>query len=177
MNCDRYEHMLPAFLEGDLTREDESVLNAHLSTCASCQESLAEYRELEDVLVARRDEVPSHEQFLQGVFASSPAPVSAANPALHRARVIMDAVFSVPGLAAVFSVVIAAMCFHYRDVIAMWLGRSAATTPQTSGVTTWLNQALSTYASDMTMVFIVYGVATVMVVAAGAWMTMRYLQD
>ena len=89
----------------------------------------------------------------------------------------MDAIFSVPGLAAVFSVIIGAMCFHYRAVISAWMGIASNSTPSTTGATNLLNQALSANPLDMTQMFVVYGVATALIVLTGAWMTLRFVQD
>lgn len=190
MSCDRFEHMLPALLDGDLGRDDEAAVQAHLASCASCREVLGELRALEDALLSRRDAVPSSEAFIRGVFAAAAErsadadAVSSArtmlrgvSPSLHRARVIMDVIFSMPGIATLFSLVIGAMCFHYRDVVAAWLGRAISTTPDTGSATSWLQHFFATYAADMTMVFIVYGIATALVVASGAWLTLRFLQD
>lgn len=179
MSCDRYEHMLSPFLEGDLTPEDEAAVRAHVETCEACALALAEYRSLEATLLARRGHVPAPEPFIQGVLAAARAavPARAVSPALHRARVVMDAIFSVPGLAAVFSVIIGIICYAYRDVVAAWIGGALSATPSAAPATSWLDRVLSTWAADMTMVFIVYGVATALIVASGAWLTLRYLQD
>jgi anti-sigma factor RsiW len=179
MSCDRFEHMLSAYLEGDLSRDDETAVRAHVESCPSCARVLAEFRALEDTLLARREQVPSPEAFIQGVFTAgrTAEPVRAVSPALHRARLIMDAIFSVPGLAAVFMVAIGVMGFAYRDVVSTWIGRTLSLSSSTGTATSWLERFLSTYAADMTMVFIVYGVATALIVASGAWMTLRYLHD
>jgi anti-sigma factor RsiW len=194
MNCEHCQNLLPAFLDGELSSGDDAALNAHLAGCESCREALAGYRALEDVLVARRDEVPAADGFIRGVFTAPAADADApavraavsravspalrtVSPAFHRARVIMDAIFSVPGLAAVFSVIIGAMCFHYRAVISSWINHASASTPSTAGASLWFNQALTTYAGDMTQVFIVYGVATALIAVTGYWATMRFIRE
>lgn len=201
MNCEHYQNLLPAFLDGELSSGDDAALNAHLAGCESCREALAGYRALEDALVARRDEVPAADGFIRGVFTAPAADADApavraavsravspalrtvspalrtVSPAFHRARVIMDAIFSIPGLAAVFSVIIGAMCFHYRAVISSWINHASASTPSTAGASLWFNQTLSTYAGDMTQVFIVYGVATALIAVTGYWATMRFIRE
>jgi anti-sigma factor RsiW len=172
MNCDRTEQMLSAFLEGDLSSADESAVNAHVASCESCRESLDAYRALEDELVSRRDLVPPADTFLRAVFAP------AVSPNLHRARVLMDRIFSFPALTAFFCFVIGWLAFAYSDAVQGWMGQVAGSTPAASRFAGWLS-ALGAASSggDMLMVSIAYGLMTVLVLASGAWMTLRYVHN
>jgi predicted anti-sigma-YlaC factor YlaD len=38
MNCDKYQEMISAGLDGQLSPEDARILQAHLETCAECRE-------------------------------------------------------------------------------------------------------------------------------------------
>lgn len=176
MNCDRCESLLSAFVDGDLSREDAAAVEAHVSGCDGCRESLEAWRALETALVARRDAVPPAGPFLAGV-AGVFAPVRERVSALHRARVVMDAIFGLPGLVTFFSVVLGVVAWIHRGTVAGWLARGLDAHASTGGLTAWFDGLLSTYAADMTQVVVVYGVATALIIVTGAWMTMRYLHD
>ncbi len=170
MNCDRCENMLAALIEGDLSAQDASTVNAHVSGCESCRESLAGYRALEDELLLRRTLVPPAAPFLHGVFAP------AVSPALHRARVLMDSIFSFPALAAFFFVVVGWMAFAYSDIVQGWVSQIAGATPTAGRFGNWMNEMATTYSGgDMLMVTLAYSLVTLLVIASGSWMTWRHV--
>ncbi|MFO8058136.1 MAG: zf-HC2 domain-containing protein, partial [bacterium] len=44
MSCDIYREMIPAFLEGELAKEEAGKVEAHLSECRECSELARELR-------------------------------------------------------------------------------------------------------------------------------------
>jgi anti-sigma factor RsiW len=164
--------MLPALLEGDLPSADETAVHAHVSGCEKCRESLATYRALEDSLALRREMVPPVEPLLRGLFAP------AVSPALHRARVLMDAIFSFPGLASFFCLVIAWMAFAYSDVIAGWLNGVVDASSSVGRFGSWLADLSAAYSGgDMLLVSVAYGLMTVLLLGSGTWMTLRQVNS
>lgn len=172
MSCDRYENMLSAFVEGDLSREDEAALDTHLSACESCRESLAAYRALEDQLVLRRDAVPPVGPFLGAVFAP------AVSPALHRARVLMDRIFSAPSLATFAFFVVGWLLYAYSDVVQGWTNQVAGAAPVAGRFAGWLSSLSAALGGgDMMTVALAYTGVTLLILASGAWMTLHYVQS
>ena len=72
MNHERFEELLPAYLDGTLSAEESARVEAALAESAGLRESLEQYRALEDALVMRREEVPPVDAFVPAI-ASAPA--------------------------------------------------------------------------------------------------------
>jgi len=171
MNCDRIENLLSEFVDGSLSGADEAAVRAHLDGCASCRESLAAYRALEDVLVMRRAEVPPVDAILQGVLA--PAPSN-----LHRARVLMDRLFSLPSLATFACFVLAWAAFTYSAPIAHALNWLINEAPVVSNLSGWFVASLVTLTrGDMLITVSAYAAVTLLILGSGTWMTLRYVHS
>ena len=50
MNCQKFEDLLSAYLEGELTPEDRHSFNVHLAACPSCASLLAAFRDTREAL-------------------------------------------------------------------------------------------------------------------------------
>jgi anti-sigma factor RsiW len=59
MDCEQIEELLSRFVEGDLSREEEALVNEHLPGCEKCRGELALYRELEESLLSMKGDLPS----------------------------------------------------------------------------------------------------------------------
>ena len=80
MNCERFEELLSAYLEGELSAGERAGMDAHLAACASCSELLAVSREMREVLagfpeaepgpelMARLYAIPEKKSFFKPVF-------------------------------------------------------------------------------------------------------------
>ena len=55
MNCQDYEAMLPAYVDGELSEEDRGKLQEHLSGCPRCRAQLAELTALQEDLAMIMD--------------------------------------------------------------------------------------------------------------------------
>ncbi len=59
MSCQVYEEMLSAYIDGELSSQDEQALEAHLATCDSCRSALSELRAVKAALASvPEEEVP-----------------------------------------------------------------------------------------------------------------------
>ncbi|MEE9269484.1 MAG: zf-HC2 domain-containing protein [Candidatus Krumholzibacteria bacterium] len=58
MKCDQIELLFPAYVEGDLSASETARVEDHVRSCPVCDESLAEYRKLEGLLLERRESRP-----------------------------------------------------------------------------------------------------------------------
>jgi anti-sigma factor RsiW len=172
MKCERIENLLPAFVEGDLAPVDESAVHAHLADCERCRESLAAYRALEDALVMRRDEVPPADAFLRGVFA----PAVSTN--LHRARTLMDALFSFPALASFACLVVGWLAFAYSDVVTRSLNWLVGESSLLGRFGHWTTASLTTLTGgDMIVIVAAYTIVTLLILGSGALMTLHYVHS
>jgi anti-sigma factor RsiW len=172
MSCERYENLLPAFLDGDLPSGEDAALNAHLSGCESCQASLAAYRALEDELVLRREIVPPVAPFLSAAFAP------AVSPALHRARVLMDRIFGLPSLATFAFFVLGWVLYSYSNVVQGWLDRITGATPAAGRFAGWLSElSAAVSGGDMMVIALAYTGVTLLILGSGTWMTLRFVQS
>jgi anti-sigma factor RsiW len=58
MTCERWEPLLSAYLDGELTASDVSQLEGHLETCEPCREELVSFRELSGMLATEPEPDP-----------------------------------------------------------------------------------------------------------------------
>lgn len=59
MNDNHIEELIPRYLDNDLTDDEQSMVAAHLASCAECRSSLETFTELEESLVELGAAVPS----------------------------------------------------------------------------------------------------------------------
>jgi anti-sigma factor RsiW len=80
MTCERFEELLSAYLEGELSGEGRLEMDGHLAACSSCAELLSLFRETQGALagfpelepgpalMARLYAVPEKKKFFKPVF-------------------------------------------------------------------------------------------------------------
>ena len=92
MNCEQVEELLSAYLDNMLAPEERRQVAAHLSTCRTCTQALADYRR-NDVLLARLPRVAPDAALRERIFSSpdfleltgeSPGSVSTAGQTVPR---------------------------------------------------------------------------------------------
>jgi len=109
MTCERFEELLSAYLEGELSLEEKREMDGHLASCLACAELLTVFRETQaalkgfpevepgPALMARLYAIPEKKRFFQPVFdflvRPSLQPVFAALSALF---IAISFVFFVP---------------------------------------------------------------------------------
>jgi hypothetical protein len=59
MNCEKMEMLLARYASGDLSDDEEFIVQVHLAACGGCRDSLEVYASLESALVSRTGERPS----------------------------------------------------------------------------------------------------------------------
>ena len=57
--CERFEELLPLYIDGELSAEDAAGLTVHLAGCEECMQSLETYRALESSLDAMPGILPN----------------------------------------------------------------------------------------------------------------------
>jgi anti-sigma factor RsiW len=50
MTCERFEELLSAYLEGEVSPEEKREMDAHLAACSACAELLTVFRETQEAL-------------------------------------------------------------------------------------------------------------------------------
>ncbi|MGZ7065220.1 MAG: anti-sigma factor family protein [Candidatus Aminicenantales bacterium] len=80
MTCERFEELLSAYLEGDLSPEEKREMDAHLASCLACAELLTVFQETQEALrgfpevepgptlMARLYAIPEKKSFFQPAF-------------------------------------------------------------------------------------------------------------
>jgi hypothetical protein len=108
MNCSQIEILLPAYLEADLSAEEMAGIQSHLAECASCREVLNGFTQLDGLLAERRLEVPpAHRTILAVLSRFGPG----------RAKQLLDALFSMPGIISQSFLITGIVLFVYRRYI------------------------------------------------------------
>ncbi len=69
MNCEQVEELLSAYLDNMLAPEERHQVSAHLSTCRSCAQALADYRR-NDTLVSRLPRAAPDAALRERIFSS-----------------------------------------------------------------------------------------------------------
>ena len=69
MNCEQVEELLSAYLDNMLAPEERRQVSAHLQTCRSCAQALADYRR-NDALVSRLPRVAPDAALRERIFTS-----------------------------------------------------------------------------------------------------------
>ncbi len=66
-DCEKYEVLLPVYIDGELDEADSRALEDHLEACPFCSEALARYTELEDSLVSLKNDLPDPSRLADAV--------------------------------------------------------------------------------------------------------------
>ncbi len=69
MNCEQVEELLSAYLDNKLAPEERRQVAAHLQTCRTCTQMLADYRR-NDILLARLPRVAPDDALRERIFSS-----------------------------------------------------------------------------------------------------------
>jgi len=171
MNCERIETLLSAFVAHELSADDAAAVASHLEGCDACRESLAEFVSLEEVLVARRDDVPAIDAYL-------PAMVTAREASRRRLWVRgIRLVTSVPGVAIVLVMWATFMVAHYTNR----MESGAAVTTSLERVTAFTKHGIDVMVSaaggDAWTLTAVYGALAIGVIVSAGALTMRLVRD
>lgn len=102
-DCDRALELLSLELDGALTPEEQTELEAHLATCSGCRAAAEELRQLHTLLPELEEEVPDglHQAIMDRIGAEKVVPLSRARKSFRlRQWASLAAVFAVILLGA-----------------------------------------------------------------------------
>ena len=169
MTSEEFEELLPAYLDGELNAEQTARVKAWLARSPEARESLEVYRELNSFLVARKEQVPPPAPYVRAVYQRS---------LLSRARDVMTAMFSFPGISSLLLGLFGIALFIYKDQITKWFTSKAELPGSTSLGLDWVRDALLQFSgADIWVVTGLYIGLTVAILLSTGWMVMRFLRD
>ncbi len=106
MKCEQVEYLLPSYIEKDLPAEKMNAVEAHLSGCSVCRESLAVFMRLEETLIERREDIPPIKNLTTAVLSRI---------GYHRTRAILRCMFSLPSVASASFAILGIVAFIHND--------------------------------------------------------------
>ncbi len=168
LNCERIETLLSAFVSHELPADDAAAVAAHLEGCDACRESLAAFLSLEDVLVARRDEVPAIDAYL---------PAMAVAPQRRLWVRGIRLVTSVPGVAIMLVMWATFMVTRYTNR----MESDAAVKTSLERVTAFAKHGIDVMVAaaggDAWTLTAVYGALAIGVIVSAGALTMKLVRD
>lgn len=168
LNCERIETLLSAFVSHELPADDAAAVASHLEGCDACRESLAAFLSLEDVLVARRDEVPAIDAYL---------PAMAVAPQRRLWVRGIRLVTSVPGVAIMLVMWATFMVTRYTNR----LESDAAVKTSLERVTAFAKHGIDVMVAaaggDAWTLTAVYGALAIGVIVSAGALTMKLVRD
>jgi anti-sigma factor RsiW len=170
MSCEKFEELLPLYVEGELAGEDRHRLDDHLAVCGACRESLALYREIESFLVSHRELRPSAARTGAAVMDRL---------RLGRERQPLFGRLGVPGLVS-FALIAAGVALYFvrGGVVDFFARRSEQLSVGYSHVFMEWTQGLvrATGGSEWVLLSVYLGVFA-LVMLAGSWMVLRFVRE
>jgi predicted anti-sigma-YlaC factor YlaD len=169
VSCEKFEDLLPLYVEGDLPAEERSRVDEHISSCARCRESLAFYSELETSLASLRDLRPSPVR-----TAAAVSERLGLRPRRHARRSFVN----VPAIVSAGFIVLGVVLYDIRDLVASFFtqvgvgasnGYSRAVTDLTQGAVQMSG------GSEWVLITIFAGVFA-LVMLVGSWMVLRFVR-
>ena len=123
-DCDRALELLSLELDGELTPEEKSELEAHLAACEECRGAAEELRQLHTILPELEEEVPEglHQAIMDRIGSEKVVPLSGVRKKAHIQRWA--------SLAAVFAVIL----LGAGTLKTLQSGGSTATAPAVASV-------------------------------------------
>ncbi len=72
-SCESYQELISRLVDGEIDREEQQALMAHMKTCSRCSAMFAVYQDLSDILSEQPEELPAglHENIMAGVRRSA----------------------------------------------------------------------------------------------------------
>jgi len=172
MDCERIEAMLPAFVGRDLGADEAAAVAAHIDSCERCREALAAFAALEQVLVARRSEVPPVDGFLPDLRT--------ARASRGRSGFLVRGLrlaTSVPGVAIVLVMWAVLLIGRFNDRIALAIADHALAGRVTAFAKQGIDAMVGVAGGDVWTLTAVYGALAIgLIVSAGA-LTVRLVRD
>lgn len=172
MDCRKIEDWMPAYIEGDLATADMRRVDAHLETCEACRQSMAFFTELESVLEARRELLPS---------STASARRLTRRVGLARSWGLLPALRGLPAMISGGLIVLGVVLFAARGVVASFLAglgnihfESDLVRELSSFVSFLLGMAS---AGNVLTWSIVFAGVLALIFLSGSWMVLRFVRE
>lgn len=169
MSCHAIEQLLPAYLENDLSAEDNARVRLHVDECADCGEALAAFRALEQSLSFRRQEVPDLRPIARAVFNEL-----GLNP-WHR---VLRAALSLPALCSSAALMAALFFFMRKDSVVRTFSGDYGLAERISLLGEKVSQFLVTQTGgDVLILSGMYAAVTLMILLSTSMVVARFLRS
>lgn len=169
MKPDDFEDLLPAYMDGDLTAEQRSRIEAWLDSSEEARRSLDAYRRLDSMLALRCEQVPPPDRMLHAVFRGS---------LLGRVRVTMDSLFNFPMISSALLILVGIGAYLFRDPITTWFSRTPRVPGADSRQLQWVQTAIQYFTgADVWTLTAIYVGITIAILFSTTLMLMRFLRD
>ncbi len=170
MKCDEVEELLPSYVGGDLSEEDELLVDRHLAGCALCRESFAVYADLERRLVDLKSEVLLPETVYGGV---------AVRLGLRKKRISPAAVWNAPFITCLVTAICASILFVYRESLReLWPGVMAAVSRIVSDFSTALpGWIVHVFGGETWILYSVYMLLAFLTILIGGLTLNRFIHE
>lgn len=187
MNRERFEELLPAWLDGELSESEMAQMESALAESPELRESAALSRKLEDALVLRRSDVPPIDRFIDNL-----APAWGVSTALARGehsllRRWLDAIVSVPALAVMGFMMLGLWTFWHQDLVTslfsnrvdgVAIGERFANAFSIDGFGRSVSALTELMpGGDMTLLIALYSLMTIAILAMTGVMTARFVRS
>ncbi len=167
MSCDEMDILLARYAAGDLTDDEEFVVETHLSVCGECRASLEAYESIESALLARSKERPA----ARGVSREIVGRLRREEP-----RAFISSIWSAP--AIIGAVVALSILFTALFALIGGSSTSTQTTPVMggweryfTGIPEWISGMLG---GETWLILAVYGALAAGFILSGSLVMLRY---
>lgn len=169
MSCEKFEELLPLYVEGDLPEEERSRVDEHVASCARCRESLAFYTELETSLTSLRDLQPSPVRTAAAVSDRL---------GLRQLRRARRSFVNVPAVVSAGFIVLGIVLYNFRNIVADFFARVGvgASNGYSRAVTDLTQGAAQVSGGGEWVLITIFAGIFALVMLVGSWMVLRFVR-
>jgi predicted anti-sigma-YlaC factor YlaD len=169
VSCEKFEDLLPLYVEGDLPAEERNHVDEHVASCARCRESLAFYSELETSLSSLRDLRPSPVR-----TAAAVSERLGLRPRRHARRSFVN----VPAIVSAGFIVIGIVLYDFRNIVEDFFARVGvgASNGYSRAVTDLTQGAAQVSGGSEWVLLTIFAGVFALVMLVGSWMVLRFVK-
>jgi anti-sigma factor RsiW len=169
VSCEKFEELLPLYVEGDLPEEERSRVDEHVASCARCRESLAFYTELETSLTSLRDLQPSPVRTAAAVSDRL---------GLRQLRRARRSFVNVPAVVSAGFIVLGIVLYNFRNIVADFFARVGvgASNGYSRAVTDLTQGAAQVSGGGEWVLITIFAGIFALVMLVGSWMVLRFVR-
>ena len=171
MSCEEMEMLLARYASGELTEDEEFIVDVHLSVCEKCRESLEIYEMLESELLSRPRELPSCRAASRRVMKRLRS---------EEPEAFMHSIWTAPAIVGV----VVALSVILTVIFGLINGGSTAGSREIPGmpgidryftvIPDWIS---GFFGGEIWLLLAVYGLMATGFVAMGGFLALRYVRD